>query len=198
MLFKHTLVLLCFSLLAACASPNGVLVTKEATALGGNLFVEQTEDGDFLVLDGEITPQTSFLFQALVAQGDVNGLVITQSPGGNPIASHQMGRTIRSNNINTFVVAACFSACVDVFVAGKRRIIYEEGKLGLHAWKGGASREVSLKIAQDYWREMGYPSTIMAKAFKVSHEQIWLIEPKRARSLRMATEIFAPEDEPGS
>jgi hypothetical protein len=55
--------------LAACgASPNGLLVSPGAEAVGGNLFVETLENGDqILVLDGEVTPDTSYVFQSLAA-----------------------------------------------------------------------------------------------------------------------------------
>ncbi|MCY4334270.1 MAG: hypothetical protein OXC60_06300 [Litoreibacter sp.] len=201
MYFRILLALIGLTGLCACATPNaqnGVLVTDEAQAIGGALFVEQTENGDFLVLDGKITSETSYWFQALATQGEVNGLIILQSPGGDPVAAHQVGRTIKQKGINTFVVAACFSACIDIFIAGKQRIMYEDGKLGLHAWKSDRPTQETFRIAQQYWTEMGYSRSIMAKAFKVPHEQIWLIEPKRARSLRMVTDILSPEQAPGS
>ncbi len=148
------------------------------------------------MLDGRITPDTSYLFQAMFSEADINGLVILQIPGGDPIAAHQIGRTIRNYDINTLVVGACFSACVDIFAAGIQRTLSEGGVLGLHAWATERPPEQAVAIAQRYWSEMGYPPSIMEKAFTVPHEQIWLIEPKRARELRIATQIYRSKEEP--
>ncbi|MEM6407658.1 MAG: hypothetical protein AAF700_04490 [Pseudomonadota bacterium] len=181
--------------LSACASPSGVFVTRDAEPLGGNLFFEYlSETEGFLVLDGMITPETSYVFQSLVAQNEITGLVITQSPGGDTNAAHQIGRSIRGGGIDTMVVGFCYSACVDVFAAGDDRVVSEIAELGLHSWKSEGPVEESLAIAQDYWREMGYPRTIMAKAFKVPHENMWVIKPERARALKLATEIVSFED----
>ena len=87
--------------LTACAPSSGLLVSEEARDLGGSLFIEPAKGGgSFLVLDGEITPQTSFIFEAVTEQADVRGLVIAQSPGGDLLAAHQIGRSIKRRQMN--------------------------------------------------------------------------------------------------
>ena len=144
MLRRFLMISLVLTLVTACARPGGVLVSDTAETLGGNLFIETAEDGgQFLVLDGAITAQTSFTFQALVEQSEIEGLVIAQSPGGNLLASHQIGRAIKRMGMNTVVLISCISACVDIFVAGDRREMTEISELGLHS---ATDREVSLAI----------------------------------------------------
>ena len=152
------------AIVAACAPQGGLLVSDDADNVGGNLFVETAQDGSqFLVLDGEITERTSFTFLALVEQADVDGLVIAQSPGGNLLASHQIGREIKARGMNTVVLVSCISACVDIFVAGARREMTDIAELGLHS---ATDREVSLEIDRRYWREMGFPEV---------NEKEWLV-----------------------
>jgi hypothetical protein len=180
---------LAFALLAltACAPTSGLLVSNDARDLGGSLYIEKASNGgSFLVLDGEITPQTSFIFEAVTEQADVQGLVIAQSPGGDLLAAHQIGRSIKRRKMNTLVLVSCISACVDIFVAGRNREMMEIAELGLHS---ATNREVSYEIDRKYWREMGF-SSINEKAYRVPNNRLWIMDAKRARELRVATNII--------
>lgn len=180
---------LAFALLAltACAPTSGLLVSNDARDLGGSLYIEKASNGgSFLVLDGEITPQTSFIFEAVTEQADVQGLVIAQSPGGDLLAAHQIGRSIKRKRMNTLVLVSCISACVDIFVAGRNREMMEIAELGLHS---ATNRDVSYEIDRKYWREMGF-SSINEKAYRVPNNRLWIMDAKRARELRVATNII--------
>ena len=180
-------VALLFSVLSACGLPNGVLVSPDAHHLGGNLFIESNSVGDkFLVLDGEITPETAKTFERIVESHGPRSLVIAQSPGGHLIASHQIGRTLSAERMNTVVLVNCISACVDIFIAGKKREMTEIAELGLHA---ATNRDVSYELDRRYWREFGF-SSVNEAAYKVSNRDIWIIDAARARELRMATAII--------
>jgi len=174
--------------LTACGVPsNGLFVSDAADPLGGNLFVETVSDGgQVLVLDGEITPETAFYFQSLVETSDVDGLIITQSPGGSLLASHQIGRDIARNRINTAVLVTCYSACVDIFIAGRNRTMAEDAELGLHS---AAAAEFGYKIDKPYWESFGF-GAVNEAAYKVPFDDIWIIDAARARELRLATEIL--------
>ncbi len=173
--------------LTACAPSGGLLVSDKARPMGGNLFIEPASGGgSFLVLDGEISPETSFVFQAVIGQADVKGLVIAQSPGGDLLAAHQIGRTIKRERMNTLVLVSCISACVDIFVAGRNREMTDFAELGLHS---ATNRDVSYQLDRKYWREMGFP-TINEKAYAVPNSKLWIMDAKRARELRVATNII--------
>jgi hypothetical protein len=179
---------LAFLGLAGCGAVNtGLIVSANAQYLGGSLFVEPVdEDGGFLVLDGPITPETSYRFQSLVESYDVRGLVIAQSPGGDLLASHQIGDAIRSNGINTTVLAVCYSACVDVFIAGRNREMDREAELGLHV---ASDREFGYEVDSVYWRRMGFEAVNEA-VYNMPEGGVWFVDAKRARELRMATAII--------
>lgn len=186
-MFKPVFFALLGLVLAGCAPTGGLLVSDRAEKMGGNLFIETTDQGDsFLVLDGEITSETSAIFQSVVERSDVQGLVIAQSPGGDLLASHQIGRTIKAERMNTMVLVSCISACVDVFVAGRQREMIDIAELGMHS---ATNREISYEIDRRYWREMGF-SQVNEKAYQVPNNRLWIIDAKRARELRMATNIL--------
>ena len=184
---------ICFSILtafslAACApSSNGILVSPEAEPIGGNLFVEKLGNGgEVLVLDGEITPETAFFFQTVLDQADVRGLVIAQSPGGNLLAAHQIGRAIADSDMNTAVLVSCISACVDIFIAGRDRSIAPLAELVLHA---ASDPEFGYSVDKPYWSRFGF-AQVNEAAYKVPFGQVWIMNAQRARELRLATEIL--------
>lgn len=184
----RTAILISF-LLAACASPNGLLVSEDATPLGGNLFVETSGQGDrFLVLDGEITPMTSYVFQSLLEQAEIEGLVIAQSPGGDIFASIQIGRALNREKMDTVVLIDCVSACVDVFIAGHEREMSDIAELGLHS----ATDTEALEVHRRYWAEFS-DSRIIERAYDVPNDNIWIIDAPRAMELGLATNILKPE-----
>ena len=185
-IFSSGLLLL---LAAACAPTSGVLVSDDAEDIGGNLYIESSSDGasQFLVLDGEITAQTAFVFQSVVEEADVEGLVIAQSPGGSLLASHQIGRTIKAEGINTVVLVSCISACVDIFIAGNQREMTDIAELGLHS---ATQRDISYEIDRRYWRDMGF-SRVNEQAYKVPNNRIWIVSAGRARELGLATNILS-------
>jgi hypothetical protein len=178
------------AILLACAPSGGLLVSEKAEPIGGNLFVETTDSGDqFLVLDGEITAQTSYAFLSLVEQAEVEGLVIAQSPGGDLLASHQIGRAIKERGINTIVLVNCISACVDIFIAGKIREMTDLAELGLHS---ATDRDFAYEIDRKYWGELGF-AKVNEMAYRVPNDKLWIVSAKRARELRLATNIIAAE-----
>ena len=173
--------------LAACAPSGGGLVSSNAQNMGGSLFIEKTDSGrQVLVLDGPITPETSFVFQAIVEQMRPSGIVVTQSPGGDLLAAHQIGRTIKRRGMNTTVLVNCISACVDIFVAGRNREMSDIAELGLHS---ATNRDVSYQLDRRYWREMGFP-TINEKAYQIPNNRLWIMDAQRAKELRLATRII--------
>lgn len=174
--------------LVACApSINGVLVSPDAQPVGGNLFVEKLAGGgEVLVLDGEITPQTAFYFQTLLDNVDLRGLVIAQSPGGNLLAAHQIGRAIADGDMNTAVLVSCISACVDVFIAGRDRSIAPDAELGLHA---ASDPEFGYSVDKPYWTRFGF-AEVNEAAYKVPFGKLWIMNAARARELDLATEIL--------
>ena len=175
---------------AGCSPPGGLLVSDKARPIGGNLFIETSSSGDqFLVLDGEITDRTSYTFLSVIEQADVEGLVIAQSPGGDLLAAHQMGRAIKERQINTIVLVNCISACVDVFAAGKTREMTDIAELGLHA---ATDRDFAYEIDRRYWGELGF-ARVNEMAYQVPNDKLWVISAKRARELRLATNIVSPQ-----
>ena len=91
--------------------------------------------------------------------------MILDSYGGNIRSAERLAQYIYENNISTYVseVAVCKSACVILFLAGKKRLC--EGELGVHQARPSKEMEYDItisKVAYKYLqREMGNLITLL-------------------------------------
>ncbi|MEL7343390.1 MAG: hypothetical protein AAFN59_00835 [Pseudomonadota bacterium] len=187
-MFQRITILIAGLFLAGCTTPSGVLVSERAIPLGGNLFVENpdTEDQQVLVLDGPISSQTAFIFLSQVAVNpDIQGLVIAQSPGGNLAAAHQIGRQIQSSGMNTFLIADCASACVDIFIAGQRRDVTELSSFLLHA---ASNPEIGYQLDDPYWTALGFKE-LNDQVYALDEDKALIIDAGLARRMGLATHL---------
>ena len=91
--------------------------------------------------------------------------MILDSYGGNIRSAERLASYINNNNISTYVseVAVCKSACVILFLAGKKRLC--EGELGVHQARPSKEMEYDItisKVAYKYLqRDMGNLITLL-------------------------------------
>ena len=91
--------------------------------------------------------------------------MILDSYGGNTQSARYLAQYIHDNNISTYVseVAVCKSACVILFLAGKKRLC--EGELGVHQVRPSKEMEYDItisKVAYKYLqRDMGNLITLL-------------------------------------
>ena len=91
--------------------------------------------------------------------------MILDSYGGNIRSAERLAQYIYENNISTYVseVAVCKSACVILFLAGKKRLC--EGELGVHQARPSKEMEYDImisKVAYKYLqRDMGELVTLL-------------------------------------
>lgn len=60
-------------------------------------------------------------------------LIVLQGPGGSAYEARALHRIIASHSLTTIALDSCSSACAVAFLGGKKRIIGENARLGLHA-----------------------------------------------------------------
>lgn len=93
------------------------------------------ESREVLILQGGISTGIAIkLKEALAANPNITTLVLS-SPGGNPEEARAIYTVVKEAGLNTWVPEgkSCMSACAEIFLAGKERII--TGVVGFHsAW----------------------------------------------------------------
>lgn len=109
----------------------------------------------------------------------ITGIVLT-SRGGTPFEGRGVARVILEHRLDTFVVTACYSACTIAFIAGKRRTLAPEGRLGFHQYglEGRcqvpfADIEKQQKIDLVFFGAQGVGSEFLAKVYASPSSEIW-------------------------
>ena len=176
-------------LVAGCAGapPSGQNLGPDAVPVGGALFALPVDGSRYvLFLDGEITSETSYVFQSMVEVDDINGLIVAASPGGDLLAAHQIGKAIRREGINTAVMGVCVSACVDVFVAGRSREMHPTAKLMMHP---ANDRTRGYALDRPYWAALGL-TEVNERVYAMADGELWVVDAERAVAMRMATGLL--------
>ena len=71
--------------------------------------------------------------KSLTEHPGTKGLIL-DSEGGNIYQARGLARIIQDYSLNTYSFEVCYSACTIAYVAGTRRFIGPEAKLGFHAY----------------------------------------------------------------
>ena len=93
---------------------------------------------------GEIDPDDGDRFSSLVERLP-NAIVGLASPGGNMLASLQIGEIVRQRRFATIVPdeMTCASGCALIWIAGVRRYVANTAKIGFHSAYDPVAREQS-------------------------------------------------------
>ena len=97
---------------------------------------------------GQITPNTPARFLAFLQSqgGNVRRTVVLASPGGNVLASMELGLLLRQAGATAIVAriygegrggatltdGQCFSACVYAFLGARKRVVLDRSEIGIH------------------------------------------------------------------
>lgn len=120
---------------------------------------------------------TRALMRALAQYPDVRVLEIT-STGGLMTEGHGMARVALQRALNTQVTQTCASACTLVFVAGERRLLAPEARMGFQPRPGpfgwlGLDRSSTDQVVADFYRERGVPEEFIQKALGAPGWDVW-------------------------
>jgi hypothetical protein len=93
------------------------------------------EERQVLVLQGGISTGIAMKLEAALAEYPNIDTLVLSSPGGNPDEARAIYQVVKAAELTTWVPEgkSCMSACAEIFLAGKERII--TGVVGFHsAW----------------------------------------------------------------
>ncbi len=112
-----------------------LLLVESPWANSADIFVDRSRAGKppIVAIIGEIELGDSERFSSLVT-GLPNAVVGLESPGGNMLASIQIGEIIREKGFTTIVPdkMTCASGCALIWLAGARRYVWDTAKIGFH------------------------------------------------------------------
>ena len=132
-------VALILSVIAGVWSTRGVLSIMAGEPLSkalvwtdprGGLAVERV--GDRVRVRGEVT---GYMTKAIAgALGEAPGVTELEifSSGGSVSAAAEIAQLVQARSLDVVVTAGCGSACLDIFLAGARRVLGPDGVLACH------------------------------------------------------------------
>lgn len=136
---------------------------------------------------------TRALSGMLAKHPDVTGIIL-DSDGGQIYEGRGLARVIRENKLQTYSLSECTSACTTAFVAGVRRILGVNAKLGFHQYKTYAvlpNIDVAKEQAKDMalFEEQGVADEFLRKIFDKLPEEMWWPETDELVSAGVVHEI---------
>ncbi|WP_431363733.1 hypothetical protein [Planktotalea sp.] len=100
------------------------------------------------------------------------------SAGGRIAAARGMARLVSEAKLDTLTSGTCSSACTLVFIAGEKRRLTQEGRIGFHGYKllsgiQTIDTETEQLRDQKMFEKRGVDSLFLKRAFSVPFEEIW-------------------------
>ena len=185
---KVLLALIAALALSACASPNVQAPSprpapEQEFYLGANVTKTVSENGTYLVLHDEIEYETGTVVVAQINSGTIDGLILIDNVGGYVIPAQDIGYAVRYHGVTTGVVGGCYSACVDVFVAGYTRVASSDATFGIHA-----PSEEMYEADAEYYYTMGVPQMLKA-TYAVPNSDMFYFDSYEAVEYGIATHL---------
>ena len=203
-------------LAAQPASPATTPVTAPATvqpAAQPNIYL--SADGQTIYLIGSIMDDSFRRFDALLSRSPGVRTLFLSSPGGLTLEARLIAAEVRKRRLTTYVEQYCASACTQLFVAGRERVIGKEGVLGFHQAVGVDRRGRTTRVNRATERTLsptsvfgmngndtlrlayelaGIDKSFIAKVLDKSHEEMWFPSAKELTEAKVITrQAAAPE-----
>jgi hypothetical protein len=178
-------------------------------------------DGETVYIVGAIMDDAFLRFDALLQTAPKVKRVYLASPGGLTIEGRLIAALVRKRQLDTYVEHYCASACTQVFVSGRERVLGPEAELGFHQAiavddKGetkaltkpstqhltplsvfGINGNDTLRLA---YEQAGIDEPFIAKALTKGHDDMWLPTTAELTAAHVITrrastpQLTAPDD----
>jgi ATP-dependent protease ClpP protease subunit len=165
-----------------------------SSAKAANIFVDKSQVGKppIVSIIGEIEFSDGEHFSSLAASLQ-NAVVGLESPGGNMLASLQIGATIRQRGFTTIVPdqMTCASGCALIWLAGARRYVGTTAKIGFHRAFDPVAREqseVGDEIIARYLASLGLSNEAIAYMTSASPSDMRWLHSDDAKRLGIAAD----------
>lgn len=130
--------------------------------------------GSEIEISGPFTWGLAQQFTAALAAAPQAHVVHLDSIGGRIGVALSVRDIIVAHRLDTYVSQLCASACTLVFLAGTKRWLGPNGRLGFHSGSaaGGASRFANISFRQ-YYEQDGLPAAFLNQVFRTTPRNLW-------------------------
>ncbi len=106
--------------------------------------------------------------------------IILECEGGPVSEGRGLARLILKHELDTYSFKECSSACTIVFIAGQKRVLGTDAKLGFHQYRLDAEYvipyldpEDEIKKDLQFFKNQSIDTAFLNQVFKVPHNSIW-------------------------
>jgi hypothetical protein len=106
--------------------------------------------------------------------------IVLDSPGGRIYESRKQAELILENDLDTYSIEGCESACVAAYIAGKERYLAKDAKLGFHNYTTGSLQldgkvNMQLEMERDFelFRKQGVDEIFLKTIIANASSNIW-------------------------
>ncbi|MFZ1106156.1 MAG: tetratricopeptide repeat protein [Hyphomicrobiaceae bacterium] len=150
-----------------------------------------SSDGRVVKFSGGVTFGGAKALRRLLAANTSIKVIHLNSPGGFYAQAFEMARVIKSRGLDTYVSERCDSACADLFLAGRERLIGPGARIGFHqaSTRGGSpSIDVSAALKAD-WLKAGMSEQFVRRALQTKSDEVWHPTQTELLAERIATRV---------
>lgn len=140
-----------------------------------------SRDGSAVTISGGLTWELRRAFHNTLEANTKIDTVILESEGGLVFVGRALALTIAEHGYSTHVESYCHSACTVAFMAGHKRTIKADGKLGFHRYKlennhlsPGVSVANELEVDRARFAKSGVSKEFLDLLFETGHSDIWI------------------------
>lgn len=177
----------------------GLLASTALSAYAADIKVETAIPGfgSAVFINGTITPEDSENFKLRTNQLSGKVSVYLNSTGGNLVAALEIGETIRLKGWSTYVVSECYSGCALIWLAGVRRVMYTDAKIGFHAASiNGEEKGVGNALLGTYLARLGFGYGVAALVTQSDPNNITILTPEIAKQAGIELDLLQRQDQP--
>jgi len=139
-----------------------------------------SEDSAYISFIGHFELGVTKKLTLLLQQNpQVRGIVLA-SRGGNIYEGRGIAKLIRSAGLDTYVFETCASACTTAFIAGTRRTLGPEGRLGFHQYGFEADYQIPfIDIGEEqnadraFYRSQNISTAFLDRVFHAAQSDLW-------------------------
>lgn len=106
--------------------------------------------------------------------------IILDSTGGRIIEGRKLSKIILDNDLNTYSIEGCYSACGTAFISGTKRYLARGANLGFHQYNAGefeSSIPTDMTMEQEFdrsiYRQKGISESFLRRLFNTNNDDMW-------------------------
>jgi hypothetical protein len=145
-----------------------------------NYTIGISDDGSLIHLEGGLGFGISDEVSDFIAKNNAITGIILDSPGGRIYEGRELAKIILANELDTYSLAGCYSACGTAFVAGHRRYLGNGANLAFHQYAPpgeniGLHFDMGTEQEQDVriYRMQGVSEDFIERLFLAESDDLW-------------------------